>query len=70
MNSPIIRREWAMSNHKTFDIKPIRELIARYVTNKFIDPFARNSYFNDICLFTNDLNADAITTHHMEALDF
>ena len=64
-------RIWAMPNHNTFTIRPIRELIGRYiVVGDFIDPFARNSPFNSACKFTNDLNPGAETTHHMEALDF
>ena len=40
-----IKREWAMPNSKTFKIKPIKELIKRYVKNSdlVIDPFA-NEY--------------------------
>lgn len=64
-------RQWAMPNHNTFSIKPIRDLIDRYMSGgEWIDPFARNSPFNARCKFTNDLSPDADTTHHMEALDF
>lgn len=64
-------RKWAMPNKNTFSIKPIYELIDRYMTGgRWIDPFARNSPFNDRCIYTNDLNVDAKTTHHLEALDF
>ena len=66
-----MQRIWAMPNHNTFSIKPINELIARYIHNgKWIDPFARNSPFNSICKRTNDLNPEAVTTDHLEALEF
>lgn len=66
-----IERIWAMPNHNTFSIKPIRELIERHIDNGiWIDPFARNSPFNDRCFATNDLNMEANTTHHFEALEF
>jgi len=34
-----IKRIWAMPNHKTFTIKPIKELLERVVGNDYIDPF-------------------------------
>jgi len=34
-----INRVWAMPSHKTFTIKPIRELLSRVLGNDFIDPF-------------------------------
>lgn len=74
----IMNRVWAMPNHDTFSIKPINALINRVMMNEvgvcrsgdWIDPFARNSPFNAYCKYTNDLNPEANTTHHMEALDF
>lgn len=63
-------RVWAMPNHNTFSIKPISELIERYISGDWIDPFARNSPFNARCVYTNDLSTDADTTHHLEALEF
>lgn len=65
-----ISRAWAMPNRATFDIKPIAEFIGRYISGAWIDPFARNSRFNDLCTATNDLSPEAKTTHHLEALDF
>lgn len=65
-----IERQWAMPNHNTFSIKPVADLIKRYIAGDWIDPFARNSPFNELCVYTNDLNPDAETTHHMEALEF
>jgi hypothetical protein len=61
-----IERKWAMPNHNTFSIKPIREFIGE-VPIQSIDPFARNS---KLATITNDLNPDFDTTHNMDALDF
>ena len=61
-----IERIWAMPNHNTFSIKPIREFIGE-VPIQSIDAFARNS---DLATITNDLNPDFDTTHNMDALDF
>lgn len=62
-------RVWAMPNSLTFTIKPIKELIERYVKTDMVivDPFANNSKYGTI---TNDLNPEMNTTHHMDALDF
>lgn len=71
-------RVWAMPNHETFSIKPIKNLITRIMmievgtcrSGEWIDPFARNSPFNQYCRFTNDLSTEANTTHHLESLEF
>lgn len=63
----IITRQWAMPNSKTFDIKPIRMLIEKYVRGVVIDPFANTS---KIATITNDLNTEYDTDYHMDALDF
>ena len=65
----IINRVWAMPNKWTFTIKPIAELLARYVGDGkgWMDPFAGE---NSPAEFTNDLNPDRPTTHHLDALDF
>lgn len=34
-----IEREWAMPNHKTFEIKPIKKLIQEELGNEFLDLF-------------------------------
>ncbi len=64
-----ITRVWAMPNKWTFTIKPIAELLARYVGDGkgWIDPFAGE---NSPAEFTNDLNPDRTATHHLEAADF
>ena len=64
-----ISREFAMANGNTFSIKPIRELIDRYIAqgNVVIDPFANS---NKLATITNDLDPQYDTTYHMDALDF
>ena len=65
-----INRVWAMPNHNTFSIPPIRELITRHITKGvWLDPFSRNSPFGDMCI-TNDLNPATEADYHLEALDF
>ena len=65
----IINRIWAMPNSKTFTIKPIKELLNRYITDNMVvvDPFANESKFGTI---TNDLNPKFDTNYHLDALDF
>lgn len=66
----IINRAWAMPNHNTFSIKPIKQLISKYITDAvWLDPFSRESPFAEQCI-TNDLNPDVDADYHMEALDF
>ena len=65
----IINRTWAMPNSKTFSIKPIKELIEKYVTpfDEVVDPFANNNTFGTI---TNDLDPACNTDYHMDATEF
>lgn len=58
-----------MPNSKTFTIKPIKELLNRYITDGMVvvDPFANESKFGTI---TNDLNPKFDTNYHLDALDF
>lgn len=63
-----------MPNKNTFSIKPIRELVDRYVKlarenddSIIIDPFANESRIADI---TNDLNTEHDTDYNMDALEF
>jgi hypothetical protein len=62
-------RRWAMPSHKTFTIKPITELLRRYITTAdvVVDPFARNSH---IATWTNDLNPNTEAQYHMHAKTF
>lgn len=61
-----------MPNSNTFTIKPINELIKRYIDPSLIniDPFVRDSIFKDVCKYTNDLNPEIKATHNLEALEF
>lgn len=65
----IINRIWSMPNSKTFEIKPIKELINRYIKSNYtiIDPFANS---NKIANITNDLDENYNTDYHMDALEF
>jgi len=58
-----------MPNKWTFQIKPIAELLARYVGDGkgWIDPFAGE---NSPAESTNDINPDRPTTYHLDAFDF
>lgn len=62
-----INRVWAMPSKHTFTIKPIKELLQRFETSDWVDPFAG---FNSPCTYTNDLNPKAPTIYHEKALDF
>ena len=65
----IIKRIWSMPNKWTFKIKPIKDLIYRYVKDGkgWIDPFAGKYSPAEL---TNDLNPDMPTIHHLSALTF
>lgn len=67
----IINRSWAMPNKHTFSIKPIKELIQRYINGKeyIIDPFVRESPFKKICL-SNDIDTNIKADYNIDALDF
>ena len=68
-NTPDINRIWAMPHSLTFTIKPIRELINRYVKEGMIiiDAWANNSKIGTI---RNDLNPEMDTQFHLDALEF
>ena len=64
----MINRTWAMPNKWTFTIKPIKQLLSEECSGDgWADPFAG---MNSPAEFTNDLNPDAKSTHHMDALLF
>lgn len=65
----IINRVWAMPNKWTFTIKPIAELLTRYVGDgkEWIDPCAG---WNSPAEITNDLNPEAPTMYHLHAVEF
>lgn len=64
-----IERVWAMPNKNTFEILPIKKLIAEEVdlSKYWIDPFANR---NKIATVTNDLSVEYDTDYHLDALDF
>ncbi len=62
-----INRKWAMPNSLTFTIKPIREIIERYIYGIVVDPFANQSKYGTI---TNDLNPVFNTDFNLDALTF
>lgn len=64
-----INRIWAMPSHHTFKIKPIAELVSRYVGDGvgWIDPFAGE---NSPAEFTNDMNPEKPSKFHLHAKDF
>ena len=63
-----INRKWCMPNKNTFDIKPIKEIIDKYmVEGVILDPFANK---NKIATITNDLDEQYDTNYHMDATDF
>ena len=65
-----IKRVWAMPNSKTFSIKPINELIHKYIDKiegVIIDPFANE---NELAGITNDLDKKYDTTYHLDSIDF
>lgn len=64
-----IERIWAMPNKNTFDIPPIKTLLAEEMGGGplWIDPFANRSRLAKV---TNDLNPDFDTDYHLDALDF
>jgi len=78
-DAPIWIREWAMPNKDTLTIRPIRELVERYIESvprergvlsrlgPVVDPFARNCELADI---TNDRDTATAATHHMDVDDF
>lgn len=64
-------KHWAMPNKNTFDIKPIKKFIEKYlIEDEFfisIDPFANKSRLAKI---TNDLDPEMGCDYCMDALDF
>lgn len=65
----LIERAWAMPNKNTFEVVPIKKLIAEELGEDtfWIDPFANCNHVADV---TNDLNPAFDTDYHMDALDF
>jgi len=62
-----ISRAWAMPNHHTFSVKPIRELLERHVSGHSLDPFANTAR---VATITNDLNPDMACDYTLDACVF
>lgn len=62
-------RKFARASAHTFTIKPIKELLSRYILSPkgWADPF---SGFNSPAEYTNDMNTARPTQYHLEALEF
>ncbi len=62
-------RHWAMPSADTFDVPPIEGFVRKYLMRSkvSIDPFARNKRW---ATYTNDLNPDTASEHHLEAREF
>jgi hypothetical protein len=62
-------RLWAMPSADTFSVKPIGDMVKRYLEKATVsvDPFARNKRW---ATHTNDLNPKTEAEHHMDAEDF
>jgi hypothetical protein len=76
-----ISRVWAMPNKNTFEVKPIGELIARYLKQlpygaTVVDPYANKCTIKsltdraDLRFITNDIDPHFDTDYHMDAIDF
>jgi len=67
----MIKMSWARAqpSKHTFTIKPIRELVLRYVGDgeNWIDPYAGD---NSPCSLANDINPDTKAEFHLDALKF
>lgn len=64
-----IRRVWAMPSKNTFEIKPVKELINKYLKEDIlsVDAFANK---NKLAKITNDLDPQYNTNYNLDALDF
>lgn len=66
----IVSRVWAMPNKWTFTIKPIAELLKKYVSDNglnWVDPFAGQ---NSPAQYTNDLNPENKAMYNLHAEEF
>ena len=68
-NTIKINKVWAMPNKNTFSIKPIQELLKKYIKPELlsIDAFANSS---KIATITNDIDTQYDTDYNLDALDF
>jgi len=55
-----INRIWSMPNHRTFSIKPIRELLDRVFGEEYVDPFPY-PFKEDALDFLKRIDNDSVT---------
>ena len=62
-------RTWAMASPNTFSIKPIQELLSRWLSGRklIVDPFAREA---KLAHLTNDLNPNTSAKYHLDSEEF
>jgi hypothetical protein len=67
--NPSINRAYCQADRNTFNMKPVRQLLTRWVSGAavIVDPFARESKWGTI---TNDINPAMTTDYHMDAAEF
>ena len=64
----VVHRVWSMPNRYTFKMDVAKRILASHgVGTGWVDPFAG---YNSPAEHTNDMDATAPTTKHMEAVDF
>lgn len=65
----LISRKWSMPSAATFDVRPIKHLLNRWLAPGavVVDPFARNSLRGTI---RNDLDPSTAAQHHLPADEF
>lgn len=65
----IFERHWSMPSSETFTMQPVEKLLKRRVGSGlgWMDPFAGE---NSPAQWTNDLNPEKPTQHHLEADEF
>lgn len=65
-----ISRVWAMPSPQTFSVKPIKELVEKYLVQiggVSIDPFARDTTY---ATHRNDMNSKCSAEYQMDAYEF
>ena len=73
MNDDIkISRAWAMPSKNTFGIKPVDNLLHRYISpfHTLVDPFANSYRYPCLTTITNDIDPQYDTDYHMDATEF
>jgi hypothetical protein len=66
----LINRKWCMPNKWTFTMKPVKELLQKYVPENGSIQFVPFSGYNSCAEITNDIDPNAPTLFHERAIDF